>query len=477
MTGENSRVRMERDNPSNDRPVCKSVATNCVSDFPHLLTSSSSSSSSTVAGSSDACCLSSETLPTSETDMFRSAVADEVRIFRDAKNRLESFKMYNWPKENVETRDLAEAGFFLPKVRQLPDEVECIFCRVKVGNWSPAVDPFAEHLKHSPRCDFMSGYIVQNIPLGGTPASDPIRGSNKRTPNLDVCGSCPPADTRSDRSPSSPLFPAPFSSNFASAGASSSSSSSHDVTQHSAPRPSESVSIHSSDPSSSIISDQQLIHRPPRHTNFVTAASRLNTYPSDWCQLCPISASSLAEAGFFYSGPVKSDHLEPSILHDVVTCFHCDRKVFNWSVSDDPWQEHYRLNKGCYFIELNYNPSRKSVQSVSTSTTSTGVPCQPCILPSRPAEEVSQSPLEDISPLSQELNVISSQVSNKQAEKSTTGSSDESNALCKVCYTNEVELLFLPCKHASCCGQCAASVTTCPLCRTRITGSIRIFLS
>lgn len=468
---------MERDNPSNDKPACKSVATNCVSDFPHLLTSSSSSSSSsTLVDSSNACCslgLSSETLPSSETDMFRSAVADEVRLFRDAKNRLESFKMYNWPKGDVDTRDLAEAGFFLPKVRQLPDEVECIFCRVKVGNWSPAVDPFAEHLKHSPRCDFMSGYIVQNIPLGCTPASDPIRGLNKRIPNFDVCGSHPPTDNRLDPPSSSSFFPSPFSSNFASA-APSSSSSSHSVTSHSAPRTSESVSIHTSDPSSNIISDQQLIHRPPRHSNFVTAASRLRTYPSDWSNLCPIPACNLAEAGFFYSGPVKSDLIHPSILHDVVTCFHCDRKVFNWSIADDPWQEHHRLNKNCYFLELNYNPSRSSVHSASTSTANTGVSRQPCILP---AEQVTQSPLEDTSQLSEELTVISSQENVKQVEKSTTGSSDESNALCKVCYTNEVELLFLPCKHASCCGQCAASVTTCPLCRTRITGSIRIFLS
>lgn len=475
-------------------PLRKSVATNCSSDLPNLHSSSSSSSSLSYSNNAS--------LPASspsETDMLHSAAADEVRIFRNAKNRLESFRLYNWPREDIDTRDLAEAGFFLPKVRQLPDEVECIFCRVKVGNWSPGVDAFCEHLRHSPRCDFLSGYIVGNIPLGGTPATDPIRGRQKRIPPLDVCGYLPSssqpsasASSSSSISPSTPCFPSPFSSTFA-----------NDVSSSS--RPSDSVSIQPpSDPAtSSLLSHQQLVHRPPKYCNLVTTQARLKTYPENWCpDLCPLPAATLAEAGFFYSGPLQSQlepGQQPAILRDVVTCFHCGRKVFNWSPDDEPWEEHLRLNNNCYFLELNY---KKSGTKVLPSTGATGQAGACHLLQGEPSSSAASEggvrqvtssslqeesggnnanadPLEDISGMKDEISSIASQESEKSCKSGRPSSiaSDESKGTCKVCYMNEVELLFLPCKHASCCGQCAASVTSCPLCRAPITGSIRIFLA
>lgn len=502
MTGK--KLIMDKDNREANKPLRKSVATNCSSDLPNLHPSSASASSSSPPPS----CSSDNLLPnstTSETEMLNSIAANEVRIFRNAKNRLESFRLYNWPREDIDTRDLAEAGFFLPKVRQLPDEVECIFCRVKVGNWSPGVDPFLEHLRHSPRCDFLSGYIVANVPLGGTPISDPVRGRNKRVPSLDVCGTSYNPQTHNSSSYSSsssvvtPCFPSPFSSNFVA-----------DVTPSA--RSNDSVSIEPNDVPS-VMSNQQYVHRPPKYPNLVTTQTRLNTYPDNWCpDICPISAYRLADAGFFYSGPLQSP-LEPGrqdvILRDVVICFHCDRKVFNWSPEDEPWDEHFRLNKDCYFLQLNYKPRvskstsntlPSNVQENSNTASASSTNPNPCSkyrrgeedegkeernkMPSSSEEENKETenepnktndPLGNVSGIKDELNNITSQ--EKQSKGPSSISSDESKGTCKVCYMNEVELLFLPCKHASCCGQCAASVTNCPLCRAPITSSIRIFLS
>lgn len=49
--------------------------------------------------------------------------------------------------------------------------------------------------------------------------------------------------------------------------------------------------------------------------------------------------------------------------------------------------------------------------------------------------------------------------------------------LCKVCMDEEVGVVFLPCGHLVTCVQCAPGVNQCPLCRTAIKGFVRTFLS
>lgn len=49
--------------------------------------------------------------------------------------------------------------------------------------------------------------------------------------------------------------------------------------------------------------------------------------------------------------------------------------------------------------------------------------------------------------------------------------------LCKVCMDEEVGVVFLPCGHLVTCVQCAPGVNACPLCRSAIKGLVRTFLS
>ena len=37
-------------------------------------------------------------------------------------------------------------------------------------------------------------------------------------------------------------------------------------------------------------------------------------------------------------------------------------------------------------------------------------------------------------------------------------------------------ILFLPCKHVSCCEKCAENLNNCPLCRNSIQSKIKIYL-
>nr|XP_043868856.1 baculoviral IAP repeat-containing protein 7-A-like [Solea senegalensis] len=48
---------------------------------------------------------------------------------------------------------------------------------------------------------------------------------------------------------------------------------------------------------------------------------------------------------------------------------------------------------------------------------------------------------------------------------------------CKVCMDQLVSIVFIPCGHLVVCGDCAASLRHCPICRAIIRGSVRAFMS
>ncbi|XP_077464317.1 baculoviral IAP repeat-containing protein 7 [Stigmatopora argus] len=48
---------------------------------------------------------------------------------------------------------------------------------------------------------------------------------------------------------------------------------------------------------------------------------------------------------------------------------------------------------------------------------------------------------------------------------------------CKVCMDKLVSIVFIPCGHLVVCGDCAASLRHCPICRAVIRGSVRAFMS
>lgn len=47
---------------------------------------------------------------------------------------------------------------------------------------------------------------------------------------------------------------------------------------------------------------------------------------------------------------------------------------------------------------------------------------------------------------------------------------------CKICLNAEVGVVFQPCGHLCCCVQCASALQKCPICRKRISGSVRTFI-
>jgi len=48
---------------------------------------------------------------------------------------------------------------------------------------------------------------------------------------------------------------------------------------------------------------------------------------------------------------------------------------------------------------------------------------------------------------------------------------------CRVCMDHEINTVFLPCGHLSCCEMCSKSLSHCPICRNIIRGTVKTFLA
>ena len=93
---------------------------------------------------------------------------DFFQLLRDGKERLRSFQVGNWSYD-VDPVEMAEAGFYY---LQNQDRVQCIYCEIVLDGWHAEDDPLLEHARHSPRCSFIVGNDVKNIPI----RADPVRG-------------------------------------------------------------------------------------------------------------------------------------------------------------------------------------------------------------------------------------------------------------------------------------------------------------
>ncbi|KAI4561223.1 hypothetical protein MJG53_012289 [Ovis ammon polii x Ovis aries] len=77
---------------------------------------------------------------------------DDKARYQDEKARLESFE--NWPfyAQGTSPRELSAAGFVFTGKR---DTVQCFSCGGCLGNWEDDDDPWKEHAKWFPKCEFL----------------------------------------------------------------------------------------------------------------------------------------------------------------------------------------------------------------------------------------------------------------------------------------------------------------------------------
>ena len=65
---------------------------------------------------------------------------------------------------------------------------------------------------------------------------------------------------------------------------------------------------------------------------------------------------------------------------------------------------------------------------------------------------------------------------NSRLEKMAPNDSSDSRLMCKICWEEEPQTAFIPCGHAGTCWRCSLKLDKCPICRSQIRKSIRIFI-
>lgn len=223
-------------------------------------------------------------------------------------------------------------------------------------------------------------------------------------------------------------------------------SRSQDICGNNCPTPSEIEVFPNSKPE-----DQSYTHleklgiqktRGPSHPDYHLYETRFNTF-LNWPKSLKQKPVDLASAGFFYLG-----------IGDQTLCFHCGGGLKDWEESDDPWEQH-----ALWFPKCNYLLLKKGQEFVEqVQKKHTGEENKVEVASS---EEVLEAATKDT-------------VATLEADENK---SEEGVKLCKICYKNELGVVFLPCGHMVACADCASALTECAVCRKPLQATVRAFLS
>ncbi|KYM99237.1 Baculoviral IAP repeat-containing protein 2 [Cyphomyrmex costatus] len=218
-----------------------------------------------------------------------------INDYRFESVRLDSYKIlpYLW---KVEPQKLAAAGFYYTGES---DQVQCFMCDVKLCNWEPKDDPFADHQRESSKCEFIRNIPCGNVPIGTDPSTIPIPVVNKR---IDV----------PNRLFEFPTFAIHFNQ---------SSENQNTIERRT-------------------YWLEQLVGRNLIKFKYSLCSEytiRLATYKK-WPK-SKSQAKKLAAAGFCYSGN-----------SDQTICYYCHGRLKNWEPNDDPWAEHAKWFHYCHHL-------------------------------------------------------------------------------------------------------------------------------
>lgn len=181
-----------------------------------------------------------------------------------------------------------------------------------------------------------------------------------------------------------------------------------------------------------------------------------------------VDIKKLAKAGFFYA-----------FNGDNVHCAFCRGQVCRWDRDDDPMSEHARHFTTCPFI-MGGEVGNEPLGDDPFPGPKRPRPYDVCgYQPNIPPSDQIFTQDQHSEPVDHELNNLEQYNYNYSSNHSNSCNSNSSgslNGICKICYTNSIELVFLPCGHSVSCLSCAQRLYSCPFCRASITTRIRTFL-
>lgn len=202
----------------------------------------------------------------------------------------------------------------------------------------------------------------------------------------------------------------------------------------------------------------------PEFPEYVIERIRLRSF-DDWPTVMKQTPEQMADAGFFYTQ-----------ISDRVICFSCGGGLFKWAEDDNPWEQHALWYKKCNYVQLVKGPDyvasverkygirqkeKKSAENTTSTTISTST-------------STSSSQQEDGHGSSTNKEQVSDPLPQKEKQNDETKIIEA--RLCRICFLNEYNTVFLPCGHILACAKCAATQKDCPLCRKKFKSIHRIFL-
>lgn len=314
-------------------------------------------------------------------------------------------------------KSLAQRGFFKLKNE---DMVTCFYCKLCI---SLKLDNFWEiHNQESPECNRLlnsENYSVEKARDEIVPKVKPKKSSTKQQRSLLLPLSKPNSTSEQTTKVEvtnnySTMQQEPTYLNLSSLYPLSTSETLDPST------PSDLSLLFSDLPSE--ITDFVLNEQPnsSAHGNFVNKWVRQNSFDL-WPPSLPMSALSLADAGFFYTQ-----------RNDEVTCFCCGKSINQWLLNDDPWIKHAVGSPHCPYIRF-----KKGTDFI------------------KKAKELHQNRQQNF------INATS-QISCIPPKK------------CIICGNDSASFALIPCGHLTTCENCTYASTHCPQCGLKIASVLHI---
>ncbi|XP_051157525.1 baculoviral IAP repeat-containing protein 3-like isoform X1 [Leptopilina boulardi] len=336
--------------------------------------------------------------------------------------RLQSYE--NWPLNYMDPAKLAAAGFYYTGES---DKVKCFECHVEIRQWLENDDPMIDHQRWSGRCRFIRKIPCGNVPIGVDPESIPA----PRPRSHDVCG--------------------PYGVEIRSGSGPDCSSTSNANLPSSAK-----LGIYGIGRS-----------KGPVHTEYASYDARLRTFES-WPKCMRQTKEQLADAGFYYTG--KGDQ---------TLCYHCGGGLKDWEPEDDPWEQHAKWFSKCIYLFLvkgqDYINNITGQHLTPPSKEETMLMDLPSCI-QKVHDTITEKEKDFVGTSKNELNQPEKECSNSIIKDKEQVRVDDAR-MCKICYSEELGVVFLPCGHIVACVKCAPGMTVCAVCRKPVTMNVRAFFS
>ncbi|KAL4233680.1 Baculoviral IAP [Mactra antiquata] len=421
-------------------------------------------------------------------------------------------------KSPVTPMRLARAGFYYAGDGE---EATCFSCELKNQQWSCHEAVFDTHKRLSPNCPFIKGTDETNVPIH-------VNESNVEVTDKEngACGG--PRDARTE---CSNIERSTYHTD-KQIGQSNNANSGESTTKKSLDAPGSDFYS-----SGSIEKRPRYNREEPKHPDFAIKSQRMSTF-SNWPSSHPIRPAQLTEAGFFFTG--HNDIVRcffcgggmqswrhgdsPWIEHArwYPTCAyvrqfkgdnfvnkcraaHLDQDTYN-QLSDVGYDENMSSASSDFFMEDMYGPVAACVLNMGYSQEQVKEAIKDYRHRQGSAELKAQHLLEFLldnkstpsEPGTVTKNTITSSrhrentsmeiTENKQSLASSSKDTDQNplaaentelkeKMLCKICFDNDANIVFLPCGHMVSCVECAYALRKCAVCRKLIDSRIRTYLS